>query len=46
MTKMPYQTPVMREHGKVEALTKGSAAGDFTDALFPADTPKGDLTFS
>lgn len=46
MTKMTYQAPVMREHGKVEALTKGGADGSATDAFFPSDTPKGDLTFS
>lgn len=46
MTKITYQAPIMREHGKVEALTKGGAVGDFTDAIFPTDTPKGDITFS
>jgi hypothetical protein len=46
MIKTPYETPVMRQHGKVEVLTKGSRDGHFTDMMFPANTPKGDITFS
>jgi hypothetical protein len=46
MTKKPYETPILRQHGKVEALTKGGADGAFTDAFFPANTPKGEITFS
>jgi hypothetical protein len=46
MTKMTYEAPIMRAHGKVEALTKGGSDGNFTDAIFPVNTPKGALTFS
>jgi hypothetical protein len=46
MTKMTYEAPILRAHGKVEALTKGGVDGAFTDMMFPSDTPKGDLTFS
>ena len=46
MTKKSYNKPQLTVHGNVEVLTQGSQKGDFTDADFPAKTPKGDLTFS
>jgi len=44
--KKPYASPELIVHGDVENLTKGTAAGNFTDAAFPAHTPKSKLTFS
>ncbi|MFK7878964.1 hypothetical protein [Roseobacter sp.] len=46
MTKAPYTAPVLRAHGKVEALTKGGTDGGSTDAMFPQGTPFSSLTFS
>lgn len=44
--KKSYNKPELKVHGNVEILTQGTSEGDFTDAVFPTDTPKGDLTFS
>lgn len=41
-----YTAPVVEKIGSFEALTRGSADGSFTDAVFPTDTPKEDITFS
>jgi hypothetical protein len=46
MMKAKYEAPVLRAHGKVEALTKGGATGTTTDANFAAHTPLADVTFS
>jgi hypothetical protein len=46
MKKVTYSTPVLRAHGKVEAVTKGGVNGNFTDAAFPAGTPFAAITFS
>lgn len=46
MTKAVYEAPVLRAHGKVEAVTKGGTTGTSTDASFPAGTPFADVTFS
>ena len=46
MMKAKYEAPVLRAHGKVEALTKGGATGPVTDASFPTHTPLVDVTFS
>lgn len=41
-----YQAPVLRAHGKVEAVTKGGTTGSSLDATFPAGTPFADVTLS
>jgi len=46
MTKAVYEAPVLRAHGKVEAVTKGGTSGSSLDASFPAGTPFSDLTLS
>lgn len=46
MTKSIYEAPVLRAHGKVEAVTKGGSTGTKTDKLFPAHTPFADITLS
>jgi hypothetical protein len=43
---MEYVKPVITDYGDLADLTTGSADGDFTDAAFPAGTPKSALTFS
>lgn len=44
--KKPYETPRIIVLGDIEAITLGSNEGDYTDAAFPANTPRRDLTFS
>jgi hypothetical protein len=44
--KKPYTAPRIIVLGDIEAITLGNSDGDFTDAAFPANTPKRDLTFS
>lgn len=44
--KKAYETPKVQEIGSVHELTLGSNDGDVTDATFPVNTPKKDLTFS
>lgn len=46
MTKTVYQTPVLTEIGSFETVTQGTQTGQGTDAVFPTDTPRGELTFS
>ncbi|MEM8979240.1 MAG: lasso RiPP family leader peptide-containing protein [Pseudomonadota bacterium] len=46
MTKLAYQTPAIREHGSVEALTKTTQNGTFLDAAFDQDTPLTEITIS
>jgi hypothetical protein len=41
-----YETPRIEDHGSLEELTAGQSTGAVTDHLFPAGTPKGDITFS
>jgi hypothetical protein len=41
-----YEPPQVTDYGSLAELTAGGPAGEFTDADFPADTPRGDLTFS
>jgi len=41
-----YQTPEVIDYGDLAELTAGTQNGDFTDANFPAKTPRGILTFS
>ena len=43
---MEYETPQVVDYGELAELTAGQADGDFTDADFPANTSKRDLTFS
>jgi len=44
--KSAYVKPELKAHGSVEEVTKGGVHGDFTDAAFSSNTPRGDLTFS
>lgn len=44
--KTVYEAPVLRAHGKVEAMTKGGTTGTQLDATFPVNTPFSDLTLS
>lgn len=41
-----YETPEIVDYGDLVEVTAGSTDGDFTDAAFPTNTPKRDLTFS
>lgn len=41
-----YESPDVVDYGDLVELTAGSSDGDFTDAAFPTNTPKRDLTFS
>ena len=43
---LDYVTPQIIDYGDLAELTAGLSDGDFTDAAFPANTPKRDLTFS
>lgn len=43
---MNYQPPQVKDFGTLVQLTAGQQDGDFTDAAFPVNTPKRDLTFS
>ena len=43
---MTYEAPRIADHGTLVELTAGQADGNFTDAAFPVNTPKQDLTFS
>lgn len=44
--KPVYTKPEVTKIGEFEDITRGTSIGNFTDAAFPADTPRGDLTFS
>lgn len=46
MTQSTYAAPAISELGTFEHLTQGTQTGDFTDAVFPVSTPRGQLTFS
>ena len=46
MTKAVYEAPTVAEVGTFEAITQGTQTGNFTDRVFPNDTPRGQLTFS
>jgi hypothetical protein len=43
---MEYQAPKVSDYGDLTEITAGQSDGDFTDAQFPVQTPKRDLTFS
>lgn len=44
--KRTYQKPEVNQIGSFEDITLGGSDGEFTDFPFPANTPRGDLTFS
>jgi hypothetical protein len=46
VTKKTFVSPKLTVHGDVEVITLGFANGNFTDKLFPIQTPKPQLTFS
>jgi hypothetical protein len=41
-----YKAPKIVDYGTLVDLTAGQANGNFTDAVFPNNTPKSQLTFS
>lgn len=41
-----YVAPEIIEIGTVREVTLGGDDSDFTDSSFPANSPKGNLTFS
>jgi hypothetical protein len=41
-----YEAPKIEDHGDLAELTAGRHLGEFTDGAFPAETPKGKLTFT
>jgi hypothetical protein len=43
---MKYEAPRIEDYGDLVELTAAQNDGNFTDADFPAMTPKDDLTFS
>lgn len=43
---MSYEAPQVKDYGTLVELTAQQQDGNFTDADFPAGTPRGDLTFS
>ena len=43
---MSYETPSIVDYGHLVELTAGNDDGDFTDANFPINTPRDDITFS
>jgi hypothetical protein len=43
---MVYEAPRVNDYGRLTDLTAGQVTGNFTDRDFPANTPRGDLTFS
>lgn len=46
MIKAEYEAPAIADIGAFETLTQGTQTGNFTDAVFPVTTPRGELTFS
>ena len=46
LESVEYESPDVVDYGDLVELTAGSLDGDFTDAAFPTNTPKRDLTFS
>jgi hypothetical protein len=44
--KKDYSAPALTVFGNATALTQGHANGNYTDKIFPINTPKKDLTFS
>jgi hypothetical protein len=44
--KKGYVKPELIAYGSIATITQGSSQGNFLDAAFPAQTFRGDLTFS
>jgi hypothetical protein len=44
--KITYEKPTVEDLGGLLELTAHNQEGNFTDANFPAGTPRGSLTFS
>ena len=44
--KKAYQPPHATVHGDIRAITAHSTNGNYTDAMFPSGTFRGDITFS
>jgi len=44
--KKSYTAPELVIFGTVDEITQGTQAGGFTDATFPTETAREDLTFS
>jgi hypothetical protein len=44
--KVSYEKPAIADYGDLVELTALHQDGNFTDAAFPDNTPRGDLTFS
>lgn len=44
--EMSYESPSIVDHGHLVDLTAGSQDGDYTDANFPVNTPRNEVTFS
>jgi hypothetical protein len=44
--KEEYESPSLKAHGSIEAITQGGSAPGVLDANFPVGTPFADLTFS
>lgn len=45
-TNDTYEPPAIRPLGNLEDLTQANVDGNYLDADFPTNTPRGDLTFS
>jgi dihydroorotase-like cyclic amidohydrolase len=45
-SKKQYESPTLTVVGTFESITQAAQSGGHTDALFPPNTPFGDLTFS
>jgi hypothetical protein len=41
-----YEEPQVKDYGSLTEITAGTHTGNFLDAGFPVNTPRGDLTFS
>lgn len=44
--KKPYEAPRITVLGDIQAITLGTNTGNFTDAAFPVNTLRSDLSFS
>lgn len=44
--RRPYEKPTVADYGSLLELTAASMTGNSTDAVFPAHTPRGSITFS
>lgn len=46
LERQKYETPKLRVHGSIEAITQGATQGRRLDAAFDVGTDIDDLTFS